>query len=1615
MAKAEAAAKRLRDGLGDGLGDPFEPYDKEQQKRKKNAPKEGEQIAGAFARSFSRHLETAAKSLPKMKITADSSEAQTKLQGVRQQLQDLSGKQFGVDINAADAFGKLRSLQMELDRLGNSAEIDIRADAAAALAQLQVVQREADKLSATKPTVRPDVDTSPAQASLADLRRRLDELSSRRIGVDLDAGAARTEIAALQRDLQRLNASSPDIQVRADSAAALAQLRAIQSSVSAIDGRSARVRVNADVSSALMAIGLVGAALASLPAVATIGVGVAGLGAAFGLAGAGALGFAAVAAPSLGRVNEALKEAESSAGGAGSAMKSAAQKALESAQSALSLATAQDAVADAAERVKDAQRGVKDALQGVSRAKADVARVAEDAAARQVQAAARIGDAERSVQDAHRATQRAVEDLTRARERAQERLEDLALATEGGALSEERALLSIKRAQADLARVNADPKASQLDKEDAGLRLREAEFNLKRIREANGDLAKEQAEADAKGVEGSDEVVAAKERILAAQRAESDAERNLAAARAEAVRAAVDGAKSVAEAQARVGEAHRKVAEAQKDVIKAQRDAERAAQRLKIEQLQQKVALEQAAAAAAGGGGGAASKMAELSKAERKLAEDIKKFTDGYEKWQRSLQGDIFPVIRSGMDLLTSGMEIGTPLIKASAGAFDELLKATNKGLQGQQWKTFFDDLTQRAPRAIEGLGTAAGNVAGGLAGIIQAFLPYTDDLATWIEDIAQKFETWGQNLGRSEGFKSFMAYAAENAPKVGEVLGNLATAIGKIINAAAEPGAGVLDFLVTLSEKLAGMDPAQVEAIAKGVGLVFAAIKLGATLKISGFVVLAEVLGRMSPSQIEAVALAVGGVIIAVKSYQAVSGAVGWYQSLAGSIGKAGDAADGAKGKFGGLASSLKTAGIVGLVAGLAGAADNLRDELTGLNPDIDKLAKGIDTFVSTGKGTPELLDQINGKVSALDPSQWESFSDIASRLSSDNPFLKAASGVNTFVKDLSGGFVTMDGGAQRLGNIDTALATMVASGNGDQAARMFDLLAKNAEAGGVPVEKLKTLMPQYAEAVATVSEPTGEAAKQFGEAKTQLDGFTESLAIFNADTDSARAVRELEKSYKDVKRAVAEAGGQLDINKAKTNEQKDAIITARDAFAGYIEKVNGIAESQQKAGKNTANSTIAVAEQLPKLFELAGKSADARDRVYELAEKFGISREMADKAAKGSKDFREELEKLKDKQIKLDMDTKEAEARLKAVARQLEEMQRRAQLKLIGGDNPTSARGNAWGGIQSRDGRPDYMAQGGIRSLGGNPQAMIARQPYHISGRGGPDVIFGEAGYEAFIPLDSSKRDRGLQILGEAAGIMGMAVVPQKMAVNTAGGSATGGSGGPMSGTASVTVTGIGALRSSLDTTAAGLTASLGGATSTLGATLGDAGSLTQSVTKVGEVAGHLAGEVTGWGEVIAVQVPPLTAAVTQLGDALAAAASGDSKGNAGSKGDERSPRGGSSGNSKGNTGSKGDERSPRDAAAKKAAAPVKIAIKGATSGTTGVAMSGGTNWSTTSRPVPAASTGSFAAAAPSSTGAQGSQGATPASGGGDVHVHGLVVRSEADITQVAAQIAMRRGNRG
>ncbi|MBF6332372.1 transglycosylase SLT domain-containing protein [Nocardia transvalensis] len=179
--------------------------------------------------------------------------------------------------------------------------------------------------------------------------------------------------------------------------------------------------------------------------------------------------------------------------------------------------------------------GLGDAFQARSQATESAADDAESAYQARKSAADAVADATWTVESA----QRAVADAGRDAEQAQQRLNDayrdagrqlrdMNAQLKDAELSQESAAIAVSRARENLARVNADSRSSALDRQEAELQVRTAQQRYEESKTKTADLRADVADANAKGVEGSDTVQQAKQDVETAQQAKVDAQHQLA-------------------------------------------------------------------------------------------------------------------------------------------------------------------------------------------------------------------------------------------------------------------------------------------------------------------------------------------------------------------------------------------------------------------------------------------------------------------------------------------------------------------------------------------------------------------------------------------------------------------------------------------------------------------------------------------------------------------------------------------------------------------------------------------------------------------------------------------------------------------------------------------------------------------------------------------------------------------------------------------------------------------------------------------------------------------------------------------------------------------------------
>jgi hypothetical protein len=763
---------------------------------KPQSEKDGAAAGGAFADGFKKRVEAALRSLPDIKVGADSSDAEREIAGLRASLQELSGKTVGVDIDAASALAEVERISARLRELGAaSPNVQVKADAAAALTQLEAVTEAARALDGKDVNVHVDVDAGAATASLNSFTGRL--------------VLAATAAAGLGPALIPLGGAA---------AAALAGIGS-----GAVAG-AAGIGV--------LALGLSG-----------IGDAVKAMGKAQADAGANAAQSAAKQSAAAAQIASAQRSVESAEA---SLANTRAQAADAAEKSARRIADAQAGVAKAqtesAQAVARAQRQVADAATSVQRAQQDAA----DGIARADRA---VADAERALQDAQAGSLRAQEDLNEARQQAVRDLEDMSSRAANAALDEQQAQLDLQKAIADNEKVQKKASSTDLDRAQALLDIKEAQQRLADAQRDNTRAQADNADAQKAGVEGSDAVVSAQERVVDANGKVQDSQQGVADAQAALAKAQSDGATQVAQAQQSLADAQANLAQAQSDgaarVAEAQQGvadavAEASEQQRQsassVEQAQRSLigAQEQLAAASqqAGTEGSAAMQdlataMAGLSPAGQAFATFLYGLKPQFDALKAAAQGGLLPGLQEAITALLPAMPALTAFVGQLAGVLGDLAVQAAQALTGPVWTQFFQMVAATAGPTLQILATAAGQVATAFAQLAIAFAPLAKVLIDGLASMATAFATWVSQVVASDGFQTFLAYIIDNLPLVGSLFMALVGAVANIVQAMAPLGPVILEIVTGFLNFVAAIPPGVLEALVLAIVGIVAAFNI--------------------------------------------------------------------------------------------------------------------------------------------------------------------------------------------------------------------------------------------------------------------------------------------------------------------------------------------------------------------------------------------------------------------------------------------------------------------------------------------------------------------------------------------------------------------------------------------------------------------------------------------------------------------------------------------------------------------------------------------------------------------------------------------------------------------
>ena len=455
---------------------------------------------------------------------------------------------------------------------------------------------------------------------------------------------------------------------------------------------------------------------------------------------------------------------------------------------------------------EDGLRIERDRVKDSIEAAADEAKAIEEANADEAEAYAKLTSVKEknteSMIEANNRLKDAQLELTKALEDGREEIQQIGFDAEDAALSEKRASITLEKARETLQRTQDLPPNSRARRE-AQLAFAEAELGLRRAKDKNKDLQKQQDKlgGDPKSTAGYINALERQEDAQAnvAQTAR-DALRSQQAAEVNITTVKLANIEKILAAEQKIADVKQRYQDREEDIGRQIQDA--------YDDLTR--AMEDQAKAAEGITAGVdayANALDGLSPAAEKFVKYlVGTFIPELKKLRDAAAEALLPLIEGGLEKLRT--KLFDPLKPMLAGlatsigtAFNSIIDSIVKPDNIKDLEKVFD----QSGYVIEGLGKTIGSVYDSILSILVAADPlirkFTDFLATKTADFA-KFLNTAQASG---DLQAFFDKAGDIAARLGGIFGNMFSGISNVIGANFEPGGGgyiVLNWLEKITAK---------------------------------------------------------------------------------------------------------------------------------------------------------------------------------------------------------------------------------------------------------------------------------------------------------------------------------------------------------------------------------------------------------------------------------------------------------------------------------------------------------------------------------------------------------------------------------------------------------------------------------------------------------------------------------------------------------------------------------------------------------------------------------------------------------------------------------------------
>ncbi|MGR3870989.1 phage tail tape measure protein [Streptomyces graminifolii] len=283
-------------------------------------------------------------------------------------------------------------------------------------------------------------------------------------------------------------------------------------------------------------------------------------------------------------------------------------------------------------------------------------------------------------------------------------------------------------------------------------------------------------------------------------------------------------------------------------------------------------------------------------------------------------------------------------------------------------------------------------------------------------------------------------------------------------------------------------------------------------------------------------------------------------------------------------LMAGLARAGVVvATLEAMSYSADLLKKSFEDAPPNVTKLGNALLTLGKTGKASGELTSKFGKDLNG--------FGEAVARLAHPDGLERLGDSLYT-ITHLGSDSQKLDEARDKLKSVDQALTNLVQGGAPDTAAAAFKRLATEAEAQGTSTEKLRTLLPGYADALTETDTQSQLSADSQSKLTTQLgltsdalqDQRTEAERLSDAldglngtAIDSAKGEIAFRQSLSDLDSAIKDNGHSLDTSTEKGRAVKGAFLDAAKAAMDHATAV-AKEKNSQKAGQKVLEDDIAL-----------------------------------------------------------------------------------------------------------------------------------------------------------------------------------------------------------------------------------------------------------------------------------------------------------------------------------------------------------------------------------------------------------------------------------------------------